>query len=213
MATEMMGPMVIGYSLDSFLMLASGIFYLICALIVFRTYKKDPSELMAALLAFLIFQAVNMFFMGLEMHTMNMIYGNIASLAVFIGSAYMLKFPTSSFSEGVRKNIFLASIIILLAIYAWFVQTAAGEMILMNFTLWYDLVINGIVVGGSIVLVGLKTVERWHKVKAIGGGAGIISCCVVSNGAMLGGAIITSSIFAFLAPVIILSTLGFSKNK
>ena len=40
---------------------------------------------------------IGMFFMGLNMHTMNATQGYIASLAVFIGSAYMLKFPLHHF--------------------------------------------------------------------------------------------------------------------
>ncbi|MCV5968637.1 hypothetical protein, partial [Lactococcus petauri] len=43
--------------------------------------------------------------------------------------------------------------------------------------------------------------------KAVGGGVGVMSCCVVATGAMIGGAMVFGTIFSFLAPIIILSTL------
>jgi hypothetical protein len=210
---EMMGIEIMGMHLEIFLMIASGVFYLLCALVVLKSYKQDKNELTGALLAFLVYQAVSMFFMGVEMQTMNMLYSNIASLAVFIGSAYMLKFPLSRFSENTRKVAFRFSLVAVLAIFAWFIQTPEREMELMHFTLWYDLVINGVVVGGSIILLGIRAVEKFRKVKAIGGGTGVVACCVVANTAMLSGAMITSSVFGFLAPIIILSTLGLSKKQ
>lgn len=207
------GKMVLGLHLESFLMLASGVFYIICAMFLWKPFRKEGNELVGALFAFLLYQAVNMFFMGLEMQTINMMYSNIAALAVLLGSAYMLKFPFSSFSRGVRRVLFLLSLIVVIGIFAWFMQTEEKQMMLMDFVLWYDLVVNGIMVGGFMILLALRTSEKILKVKALGGGTGVVSCCVVSNGAMLGGAMITGSLFSFLAPVAILSSLMFSRKK
>ncbi len=210
---EPMGPIVLGFSLDAFLMIAAGVFYILCAIVVWRSYKKDRNELVGALLAFLVYQSFNMLLMGMEMHTMEMMYSNLAALSVFIGSAYMLKFPFSSFSKGVRNSVFFISLIALLALFAWFMRSEDSQMLLMQFTLWYDLVINGVLVGGFMLILALKTSERWLKVKAIGGSTGVISCCVVSNGAMIGGAFLTSALFGFLAPVLILGSLLVSRSK
>lgn len=208
------GKMVLGLHLESFLMLASGVFYIICAMLLWKPFRKEGNELIGALFAFLLYQAVNMFFMGLEMQTMNMMYSNIAAIAVFIGSVYMLKLPISPLSKNTRKGLFLSSLVIVLAIFAWFMMEPERQMSLMHFVLWYDIVVNGIMVGGFMILLALKTREKVLKVKALGGGTGVVSCCIVSNGAMLGGAMITSSIFGFLAPIIILGSLVFSrKNK
>ena len=171
--------------------------------------KKDW---VAALFAFLSYQAVSMVCMGLEMQTSNMLYSNVASLAVFVGSVYMLKFPFSSFSKGTRRVAFFGSLVVVLALFAWFIQTEARQITLMNFTLWYDLVINGVVVGGFMLLLALKTAERWLKLKAYGGGFGVVTCCVVANATILGGALLTSSIFQFAAPVIILGSLLFARQ-
>lgn len=213
MMAESMGPMVLGFPLEVFLMLASGVFYLLCALVIWKPYREDKNELIGALFAFLLYQAVSMIFMGVEMHTMNMLYGNIASLAVFIGSVYMLKFPFSSFSESTRKILFYSTLAIVLAVFAWFIQSPEREMVLTQFILWYDIVINGLVVGGFILFLGVKATENWLRIKAIGGGSGVVTCCVVANASMLTGALIVSSVFQFLAPLLILGSLTYARKK
>lgn len=214
---ENMFPIVMGFHLDVLLMLASGIFYLICAMSLWKKTKEDGNELVKAIFAFLIYQAISMFFMGLEMNTMNMdygmAYGKIAALSIFIGSAYMLKFPFSGFSATTRKIIFMLSLIASLGIFAWFIQTPENEMGLTNFVIWYDLIVNGIFVGGAMILFGLRTPERVFKMKALGGGSGVVSCCVASNATMLLGSVLVSSFFQFLAPLIILGSLLFITKK
>jgi hypothetical protein len=212
MMSESTLPLIFGIHLDVFLMLVSGVFYIICALFVYRSYKKSPSELVGALIAFLVYQSINMFFMGLELVTMNMLYSNIASLSVFIGSAYMLKFPFSSFSKGTRQSLFLLSLVVVLGVFYWFMQTEERQMDLMSFTLWYDMVVNGIVVGGFMLVIALKTVEKWLKIKAYGSSAGVVSCCVVAGGAMISGQMLLSAVVGFLAPVIILASLFIAKK-
>lgn len=202
-----MGPVVFGnIHLVNLLLMVSGVFYLLCALSIFKTWRQEKNELVGALFAFLCYQAISMFFMGVEMQTMNMLYSNIAALAVFVGSAYMLKFPFSKFAQKTRNALFLISLVILLAVFVWFIQTGQ-EKELMMFTLWYDLIVNGIVVGGSIIMFGLRSTEGLFKKKAIGGGTGVVSCCVVATGSMIGGAMLFGTVFSFLAPIIILSTL------
>lgn len=213
MMMESSGPMVFGMMFEIFLMMAAGVFYLLCAAYVWKPMRQEKNELIGALFAFLIYQAISMFFMGLEMHTMNMVYSNIAGLAVFIGSAYMLKFPLSSLSERTRKTVFRVVLMMVVALFIWFIQTKEREMQLMHFTLWYDLVVNGLIVGGFIIFKAIGIANRWQKIKALGGGSGVVTCCVIANGAMITGAMITSSIFGFLAPVIIISTLMYARKK
>ena len=211
---EPVGPEILGFSFGAFLMLLSGIFYIVCALLVWKKYVSEKNELVGALLAFLIYQSFNMIFMGIEIHTMNMIYSSLAALSVFVGSTYMIKFPLSSLSRSTRNSIFFLSLIAVLGLFAWFMSNEERQMELMNFTLWYDLVVNGIIVGGFMLLLAFKTSERVLKIKAYGGSTGVISCCVASSAAMISGSILTSAFFGFLAPILILGTLFFSdKNK
>lgn len=208
-----MGPNVFGFPLIVLLMLLSGVFYIICAAFVWRPFRQEKNELIGALFAFLVYQAISMFFMGLDMHFMEPFYGSIASLAVFIGSAYMLKFPLSPLSEKTRRISFLLILIVALGIFAWFQQSLERQHMLMTFTLWYDLFINGVIVGGFILALSLKRVGGVLRIKALGGGTGVVSCCVVANATMLGGALLTSSFFQFLAPVLIVGSLIYARRK
>jgi len=196
--------------LDAFLMLASGIFYLLCAYFVWKKMRQENSELIKALFAFLVYQTIGMFFMGLQMYTMNPLYAKISSLAILVGSAYMLKFPFSVFSAWTRKILFMLTLVGSIALFAWFMQTPALQMALMKFSLWYDLAVNGVVVGGTIIVFGVR--NAMYRVKALGGGSGVVSCCVVANASMLGGAVLASSFFQFLAPLLILGALFIGKR-
>ncbi len=206
-------PIILGLHLYVLLMLVSGIFYLVCAFYVWKSLRREKNDLLSALFAFLVYQAISMFFMGVEMQTMNMAYGRVAALSILIGSAYMLKFPFSRFSSWTRRIVFMFSMIMALSIFAWFIQTPEKEMALMHFVLWYDIIVNGIVVGGTMILFGLRTTERVFKMKALGGGSGVVSCCVVANATMLSGAMLTSSAFQFLAPILILGSLLFVRKN
>ncbi|MDP3996428.1 MAG: hypothetical protein Q8P86_01890 [bacterium] len=204
--------MVLGLHLDVFLMYAAGVFYALCAFLVLKSYRRERGELLGAFLAFLTYQALAMIFMGIEFHTMNLLYGEIAAVAVFVGSAYMIKFPFSSFSRGTRRIVFLLTLIVSLAIFTWFLLTPERKMLLMPFVLWYDIIVNGLVVGGAIIIFGMR-VGPPQRMKALGGGAGVVSCCVVANASMLSGAFITSAFFQFLAPVLIIGSLVFARKR
>lgn len=207
-----MGPTFMGVNVVNFLMTASGVFYLIAAMFLWKAVRAEKNELLNALFAFLVYQAISMFFMGIEMFTMNMTYGFVASLAVFLGSAYMLKFPFSTFSWATRRILFYLSIAVALAIFFWFMQTPERQMELMHFTLWYDIIVNGLIVGGTILAFGFRSTGI-TRVKSLGGGSGVVSCCVAANSAMIGGYMLTSSAFAFAAPVLILSVIAFSRRN
>lgn len=207
-----MGPEIFGIPFGILLMLVTGVFYLICAIAIWKPFRTEKNELISALFAFLVYQSISMFFMGVEMWTMNIMYSNIAALAVFIGSAYMLKFPFSKASEKTRRIAFLLILVGALSLFGWFMMTEARQHELMKFILWYDIVTNGLIVGGSIILFAMRAVEKVKRAKAITGGAGVVSCCVVSNAAMLGGAMFTSAVFQFLAPLLILSSIKRSQK-
>lgn len=208
----MLGIEFFGIDLFILILFASGIFYLLCALSIWKIKKMENNELINALFAFLIYQFFGMVFMGIEMLTMEIMYSNIAALAIFIGSAYMLKFPLSKLSQKNRNISFLVVLVVLLLIFGWFMMTHERQYMLMHFIMWYDAVVNGLVVGGSIILFAIMTRERMKRKKALTGGAGIMSCCIVANTSMMFGALAVSAVFQFLAPLLILLSIR-SKTK
>jgi hypothetical protein len=125
----------------------------------------------------------------------------------------MLKFPFSSYSQGARRSVFIVSLVVVMGIFVWFIQTPDSQEAIMNFALWYDLVVNGIVVGGFMILLAIRTVDRYLRIKALGGGSGVAACCIVANGAMLSGALPVAVMFGSLAPVMILGSLSFARSQ
>jgi predicted tellurium resistance membrane protein TerC len=61
--------------------LASGVFYVLCALFLLKPMREQKNELIAALFAFLVHQAISMLAMGLEKQTMDMNYAYVSALA------------------------------------------------------------------------------------------------------------------------------------
>ena len=203
---------VFGLPFVAFLMIASGVFYLICSFFLWKPLREEKNELIGALYAFLVYQAFSMTFMGIEQYTMNMLWGNLASLSIIIGSVYMLKFPFSSFSQTTRRISFISSLVVLLLGYIWFMVSPERQMLLESYIIWYDIAVNGLLVGIFMLSIGFRSTEDWLRIKALGGGSGVTSCCVVSNVAMLSGALFVSSLFQFLAPVVILGSIGLGRS-
>jgi hypothetical protein len=201
------GAMFLGYPVEISIMFLAGVVYLVCAAIIWKPMRKERNELIGALFAFLIYQALAMILSTIGMETMNMTLENLSALAIFIGSAYMLRFPFSYFGSVTRKILFTLSLIAVFVLFGWFISSPDREMQLSHFITIYDIVVNGIVVGFFMFRSAIIARDSWVRVKAMGGGAGVASCCVVSNIASLGGAFTLSSVFAFLAPVIIVSSL------
>ena len=201
------GPMFLGYPVEISVMVLAGIVYLVCAAIVWGPMRKERNELIGALFAFLVYQALSMILMSVGVETMNMSLENLSALAIFIGSVYMLRFPFSYFGAAMRRILFSLSLIGVFVIFAWFISSPEREMQLSHFITYYDIIVNGLVVGFFMFRAGIVAKNNWVRVKALGGGAGVASCCVVSNVASLGGFFTLSSLFAFLAPVIIVFSL------
>ena len=63
-----------------------------------------------------------------------------------------------------------------------------------------------------MIFLALRTAEQKLKTKALGGGTGVLSCCVVANGATLAGSMLAGSLFGFLAPVFILGSFVLSRK-
>ncbi len=199
--------------LGIFLMIAAGTLYVFSALYLWKSAKGENSDLVNALMTFFLYQAVAKFSMAFGAYTSTPIFGKLAALSVLIGAAYMLKFPLSVLSAWTRKVLFMVILIASVVVFAWFMGTPEKQDLLLQYVTWYDIILNGIIVGGTIIFFGIRNVNKVYKTKAVGGGSGVVSCCVVANVAMLSGALLTSVIFQFLSPILILGAMLFGKNK
>ncbi len=195
------------------LMLAAGVLYVLSAIWLWNSSRGESIDLVNALIAFLLYQAVAKFSMGLGAYTSNPLFGKIAALAIIIGAVYMLKFPLSVLSQWSRKVLFRVIFIISILGFAWFMGTPERQDLLVFFATWYDIILNGVIVGGTIIVFGIKSANRVYKTKAVGGGSGVVSCCVAANVSMLSGAALASLVFGFLSPILILGSMLFVRNQ
>ncbi|MEK7517319.1 MAG: hypothetical protein AAB583_02125 [Patescibacteria group bacterium] len=186
----------------------AGVLYAAGSVLFLNSFWREmKNELMEALFAFLASMALALLLMGLGEYWNNMLFGYLGSLAILIGSAFMLKFPLTVFSEEKRGILFHLILTIVLVSFIWMVLWPLGREIMPMFIMWYMIVANGLVAGFFIFFAGLRSKERAIKIKATGGGLGVVSCCIVSHLASMSGAILLSAVFQFMAPFLLVASV------
>lgn len=190
------------------IMWGAGTLYAFSALSFYIFFRQEiKNELMTALFAFLLSMAFALILMGVGEYSKNMVFGYLGTLAILIGSVFMLKFPLTVLPAVSRRTLFQLLLGGVLFIFVWMVISETGRQLMPQFIMWYMIVVNGIIVGFFIFFVGLRSKERAIKIKATGGGLGVASCCVISHVASMSGAILLSAIFQFLAPILLTLSL------
>ena len=204
---------ILGIPLGITLMWGAGVFYAIGAIVFFASFRREfANELMIALFAFLVSMTLALLLMGVGEYWKNMWYGYLGTLAILVGSAFMLKFPFTIFSVRVRQMLFRLFLVTVMFLFIWMVLFDSGRTLMAQFVMWYMIFVNGLVVGFFVFFVGLRSKERWLKIKATGGGVGIMSCCIASHVASIAGAVLLSAIFQFIAPVILVASVLLGKR-
>lgn len=199
---------IFGIPLGIAIMWGGGVLYAGGAVLFFTSFRREMNnELMEALFAFLVSMAAALLLMGTGEYLGNMFFGYLGSLAIFIGSAFMLKFPLTVFPETTRKILFRLFLIISFISFMWLVLSPSGQKIMPMFVMWFMIVVNGLVAGFFLFFAGLRAKERAIRIKATGGGLGIASCCIVSHFASMSGAILLSAVFQFMAPLLLISSV------
>lgn len=194
------------------LMYGAAFFYLLGIVATWKSYRAESNELMGAFMAFLFSMGLALFLMGSAEYLAQPMLGAAGTLAILIGSVIMLRFPLSLVQQPLQSFLFYLSIIVAVVFFVIMMATKAGQVYMMPMIMWFMIAVNGIVVSFFIIYAGLKARERWFKVKAVGGGAGIASCCLASHVAMLIGAPLLSATFQFAAPVIIAASIQLGKS-
>lgn len=197
-----------GIPLQIIIMWSAGTLYALAAISFLISFHKEmANELMQALFAFLLSMALALNLMGTGEYSQNMIFGYLGTLSILVGSVFILKFPLTVFPASSRKTLFRFILLSVLVIFIWMVTSQTGRQLMPQFIMWYMIIANGLVAGFFIFFAGLRSKEKALKIKAMGGGMGIASCCIVSHIASISGAIILSAIFQFLSPILLMLTL------
>lgn len=194
---------------DIFWMLLSGLAYLLMAVIFFfGPYQKNKDDLMSAFLGFLGGMALFHGLGGIAMLWGSSILMIVAAFGAITGSAFVFKFPLSSiFDEKTKNTLFYSALILGYLIVAWMFLGGLGPMESMRLAAIYMVVFSGIS-AVYIVWRGISLKDPSLKIKCIGGGCSIWSCCFVAHLLVLTVGITTLvKVFIVGAPIVLMISL------
>ncbi len=194
------------------LMYGAALFYFVGIIVTWKSYRAEPNELMGAFMAFLFSMGLALFLMGSAEYLAQPMLGAAGTLAILIGSVIMLRFPLSLTRQPLQSFLFYVSMVVAIAFFVVMMATKTGQAYTMPMIMWFMIIVNGIVVSFFVIYAGVKSKEQWFKVKAVGGGAGIVTCCLASHVALMVGAPLLSAAFQFAAPVIIAASIQLGKS-
>lgn len=194
------------------LLFISASFYILTILILVFFFRQVRSELMTAFNAFLYSMAIFHVFMGVGMYTNNNALIHIGILSALIGSAFTFKFPLSSFSNKWKQVGFYSALLIAFVISLWSLVFAPPIDTALKLAFLYMITFTG-GSGFYTVWVGLKSRELGVKIKCLGGGGGLISCCFAADLlAIFQGVTILGEFLMSIAPVIVLAGLFLGRH-
>ena len=202
---------LLGLPTEIAMMFGASLLYIIGIAVTWRTYRGEPNELMTAFMAFLVSMALALSLMAAAMLWGIPMLGMLGTVAILVGSVIMLRFPLSYLDPTKRSTMFAVSSVLAFLFLFFMMVVPAGQRLMADLVMWFMIIVNGVVVSLFMIQVGLVAQERWFKVKTIGGGAGIASCCFVSHIAALLGMVTVMAVFQFMAPIIIASSIHLGK--
>lgn len=187
------------------LMWVAALSFGICAVLFYLyVFRKEPrNEMTITLFAFLINMVLTLTFMGFGMYLNNILLIDLGALSFLVASVFMLRFPLTAFPMNIRNGIFYFMLFLSLMLFVWIVISPTGFNAIIPIITWVNLGLNGLVTGFFVFVVGLKAKERWLKVKATGGGLGVMTCCVAAEVTFLAGSAFLTGLFNFIAPIIL----------
>ncbi len=176
-----MPEIILGLPAAVFWFWFSTLFYLAAILFFWGPLRREKTDLMYAFFAFLVGMAWLHLFAGAGTYWKQILLTHIGFFGGLTGAAYTLKFPLTSLKESVRKPLFHLALVIAWSIVAWMLIFPHSTKAMLWAGYLYMITISGGVAGLYIMWQGIKAKEIWVKVKVIGGGAGLVTCCLVTD--------------------------------
>lgn len=175
-----MSDVIFGLPGNVFLLWLSASFYISVIVILFKSLHQVKNELMLAFSAFLYGMAAFHIFLGVGLYLNNSALIHFGAFAALTGSAFTLKFPLSSLNTLRQYLGFYAALAIAWLIVLWSVLFSIPTDLLLKIVLAYMIIVTG-GAGFYIIFVGIKSVDPVAKVKCLGGGLGMVTCCFVAD--------------------------------
>lgn len=195
-----------------FLLWLSAAFYIITIVLLWKHASQEKSDLMTALNAFLYGMASFHIFLGIGFYLNNLFLIYLGSFAALTGSAFTLKFPLSTFQNFWRPVGFYIALTIAWSLIIWLLISTPPVSATISVVLLYMIVVTGFA-GLYTIWVGIRAKENWVRVKCLGGGGGMVTCCLFADLlVLLEGVTVLGEILMSVAPLILLVSLWWGRR-
>lgn len=202
-----MEELIFGLPAMVFLLWVSAVFYTVTIIILWRPFNQDRSDLMLALNAFLYGMAFFHIFLGAGFLFHNDILIQLGAFIAFTGSAFTLKFPLSSLRSPIKEMGFYLVLAVAWSLVAWLLITDQPIAKIVSTVLLYMIIVTGFS-GLYTIWIGFKAKDNGARVKCLGGGGGMVTCCLIADLlVLLNGVTLLGEILMSVAPVILLTSL------
>ncbi|MDO8560445.1 MAG: hypothetical protein Q7S23_05485 [bacterium] len=201
-------PVLANIPLADALAFVAAILYVVGTIVFLPTFTRERSELTAAVLAFFASMAAGLSLLGAADLLDVPILAYLGAFSIITGACVMLRLPFTVLPQPLRPLAFYVSLAVSWLLLSWLVGTPDGRNLLLPATMAYMMVINGGITGGYLFSIGLRSRLPSVRVKAIGSGAGIASCCIGAHLATIAGApAVVAATFQLAAPLVLLTAL------
>jgi len=190
----------------------SAFFYLIAIIFFWNPFRQEKTELLSAFFAFLVGMAAFHILLGAGFYWNELLLIHLGSFAAVTGAAFTFKFPLTALSRSSRRPLFYLALILGWLIIVWMLIFPHQTQTMLLLVLGYMIVVSGGIAGIYIIWNGFRAKENWVEVKCVGGGAGLITCCLAADLLVLfAGVSVLGEVLMALAPVILVSFIYFGR--
>lgn len=212
-----MSQTILGLPYGVFLLWMSAFFFLVSSVIILRPLLETKNKLTEAFFVWLLGMGLLHAFLGAGFLWNMTVLLHIGVFFGFTGSAYLLRVPLRALIPRSEKAIFYTVLLVGWLIVAWMsiwphMHTVALMLVLL---FGYMILVAGILPGFYLVWMGIKAKAKAAKVKGIGGGIGIISCCLVADLLVIFvymGVAFWAEFFMALAPIILITAVLYGRR-
>lgn len=208
---------ILGLPSSVVLVWLSAFLFLLGALIILKPLLEKKEKLITAFFIWLLGMGFFHFFLGFGILFNKVFLMNVGIFFAVTGSAYLLRIPFSGLMPRFEKAGLYSALLFgwLVSGLLFFRPNFFPTNFNLKFVLIYMILTAGIWPGFYLVVMGFKSKDKAIKVKSVGGGIGIISCCLVADVLALlvyGGVAFLTEFFMALSPVILIGAVLYGRK-
>lgn len=208
---------ILGLPSGVFLLWNSALWFLLASAFILKPLSETKDKMIQGFFAWLLGMGLLHAFLGAGFLWNVTVLLHIGIFFGFTGSAYLLRIPLRGLVPRYEKTIFYTVLLIGWSIVLWMIIWP--HLHTVKLMLWllfgYMILVAGILPGFYLVWMGIKAKSRALKVKGIGGGIGIITCCLLADLLVIFvfmSVAFWAEFFMAIAPVILIAAVLYGRS-